>query len=429
MAMFTRVITVTSALALTLTACSSGGGSGSTSTNANPDDGTQLTMWVRAATDQFSKRLVDAYNSSHKNHVALTIIPNDNYLTKVGTAAGSRSLPDILASDVVYTPNYTKQGLFQDISADLKALPYFGSIAKSHVDVASYQGKTYAVPHKLDSSVFFYNKDLFKKAGLDPEKPPKDFAEILDDARKITALGNGITGFDLAGSCGGCGVYTLFPYAWANGAEVLSADGKKVDINNDSFRQIFKLYKQLSDEKLVASSDKSQDGSTWPNNFLAGKVGMLPLGSPIVGDLLKQKKFQWGVTALMSPDGAHTSTFIGGDVAGITATSAHRAQAWDFLKWTLDEQAQVEIIAKNGDLPGRTDLSGNKYTAADPRTKLIADGLKNGHTPYALPFGDLFNNPNGPWVATIRAALYGNDIDKALSDGQAKIQQGLDTAG
>jgi multiple sugar transport system substrate-binding protein len=277
--------------------------------------------------------------------------------------------------------------------------------------------------------VFFYNKDLFKKAGLDPEKPPKNFAEVLDYARKITALGNGVTGFDLAGSCGGCGVYTLFPYAWANGASVLSDDGKKVDINNDSFRAIFKLYKQLSDENLVDSSDKTQDGATWPANFLAGKVGMLPLGSPIVGDLLKQTAFQWGVTPLMSPDGAHTATFIGGDVAGISATSTHKAQAWDFLKWTLEESSQVEIIAKNGDLPGRTDLAGNKYTAADPRTKLIAEGLKNGHTPFALPFGDLFNNPNGPWLATIRAALYGNDLDKALSEGQAKLQQGLDTAG
>jgi multiple sugar transport system substrate-binding protein len=414
-------------LALSVAACG-GGDNKSSTTSGNPDDGTQLTMWVRSATDQFSQRLVDAYNKSHKNHMALTIIPNDNYLTKVGAAAGSKSLPDILASDVVYTPNYTKQGLFKDITSDVKALPYFSSIAKSHVDVASYQDKIYAVPHKLDSSVFFYNKDLFKKAGLDPEKPPANFQDILNDARKITALGNGVTGFDLAGSCGGCGVYTLFPYAWADGQEILSDDGKKVDINNKSFKAIFTLYKQLSDEKLVDSSDKAQDGATWPANFLAGKVGMLPLGSPIVGDLLKQTKFQWGVTPLMSPDGSKTSTFIGGDVAGISATSKHAAQAWDFLKWTLDENAQVEIIAKNGDLPGRTDLSGNKYTAADPRTKLIADGLKNGHTPFALPFGDLFNNPNGPWVATIRAALYGPDIDKALADGQAKIQAGLDAA-
>src|SRR6476620_1035500 len=140
-----------SALALTMAAC--GGGSDNTTTPTNPDDGTKLTMWVRSATDQFSQRLVDAYNASHKNQVELTIIPNDNYLTKVGTAAGSNSLPDILASDVVYTPNYTKQGLFQDLTAEIKALPYYAAIAQSHLQVASLEGKIYAVPHKLDSSV------------------------------------------------------------------------------------------------------------------------------------------------------------------------------------------------------------------------------------------------------------------------------------
>src|SRR5215813_7805112 len=330
-------------------ACSSGGG-GSTSTN--PDDGTALTMWVRSATDQFSQRLVDAYNSSHKNHVDLTIIPNDNYLTKVGTAAGSNSLPDILASDVVYTPNYTKQGLFQDITSELKALPYYSSVAPSHLAVATVNGKIYAVPHKLDSSVLFYNKDLFTQAGLDPNKPPTNFAQILDDARKITALGNGITGWDIAGSCGGCGVYTLFPYAWAAGVNIFSDDGKKVDINNDAFKQIFGLYRQMNAEKLVASSDATQDGSTWPNNFLGGKVGMLALGSPIVGALNAQKIFQWGVTPLMAPDGSATATFIGGDVAGISVNSKHKAQAWNFLSWTLGDDAQVNIIAKNGDLPG-----------------------------------------------------------------------------
>jgi multiple sugar transport system substrate-binding protein len=418
-----RVAVATIAVILGVAAC---GGGSKPPASTNPDDGTKLTMWVRSATDQFSQRLVDAYNASHKNHVTLTIIPNDNYLTKVGTAAGSNSLPDILASDVVYTPNYTKQGLFQDITTELKALPYYSSIAQSHLNVASLNGKIYAVPHKLDSSVLFYNKDLFAKANI--ADPPKNFADILADARKITALGNGVTGFDIAGSCGGCGVYTLFPYAWAAGVKVLSDDGKKVDINNDTFKAIFGLYRQLTQEKLVASSDSTQDGSTWPNNFLSGKVGMLALGSPIVGALQQQKIFQWGVTSLMAPDGSATSTFVGGDVAGISKSSTHKAQAWNFLQWTLDQSAQVDIIAKNGDLPCRTDLTNNQYTASDPRTKFIADGLKNGVTPFALPFGDLFNNPNGPWVETIRGAIYGPDLNKALADGQAKIQAGLDAA-
>ena len=396
--------------------------------SSTPDDGSEITMWVRAATDQFSQRLVDGYNATHKNKVKLTIIPTDQYLPKVGAAAGSKSLPDILASDVVYTPNYTKQGLFKDISADIKALPFASALAKSHLDVASYKGKTYAVPHKLDSSVMFYNKDLYKKAGLDPEKPATNFDEILAHARKINTLGGDVKGFYLAGNCGGCWVYTGFPYAWADGKPTLNEDGTKFDFDNDTYRRIFGLYKTMIDENLVPTATKTEDGSTWAAQFVAGKIGILPLGSPIVSDLLKQKTFEWGVAALPAPGGGKTSTFIGGDVAGISATSKKPTQAWDFLKWSLEENAQVEIITKNGDLPGRTDLSGNKYTAGDPRTKLIAEGLKNGFTPFALPFGDLFNNPNGPWLAAVRGALYTNDMDKSIKEGQQKIQSALDAA-
>jgi multiple sugar transport system substrate-binding protein len=422
-----RVLCTISAVLLTATglaACGDDDNAGS----SNPDDGSELTMWVRAATDQFSQRLVDGYNATHKNKVKLTIIPTDQYLPKVGTAAGSKSLPDILASDVVYTPNYTKQGLFRDISSDIKALPFASGLAKSHLDVSSYKGKTYAVPHKLDSSVMFYNKDLYKRAGLDPEKPPATFTEMLEHARKVNTLGGDIKGFYLAGNCGGCWVYTGFPYAWAAGKPTLNEDGTKFDFDNDTYRKIFGLYKQMIDENLVPTATKTEDGSTWQAQFLAGKIGILPLGSPIVGDLLKQTAFQWGVAALPAPDGGKTSTFIGGDVAGITATSKKPVQAWDFLKWTLEENAQTEIITKNGDLPGRTDLAGNKYTAADPRTKLIADGLVNGFTPFALPFGDLFNNPNGPWLAAVRGALYTSDMDKSIKEGQQKIQAALDSA-
>ena len=56
---------------------------------AGIDDGTQLTMWTRAATEARGQPLVDAYNASHKNQVELTIVPTDDYQAKVGAAAGS----------------------------------------------------------------------------------------------------------------------------------------------------------------------------------------------------------------------------------------------------------------------------------------------------------------------------------------------------
>jgi len=175
----------------------------------NPDDGTTITMWTRAATEAQSKLLVDAYNASHKNKVELTVVPTDNYAQKIATAAGGKALPDLFAADVIFAPNYTSKHLFLDITARIDALPFKDALAPAHIKLGTYQGKKYAIPHTLDLSVIFWNKDLYAKAGLDPEKGPTTLKELTEHARKIQTLGGDINDTTEAGNYGGCGVFTF----------------------------------------------------------------------------------------------------------------------------------------------------------------------------------------------------------------------------
>lgn len=63
--------------------------------------------------------------------------------------------------------------------------------------VATFENRVYGVPLYADVSALFYNKDLFRRAGLDPDKPPTSLAELRAYADKITALGGGIKGYYL----------------------------------------------------------------------------------------------------------------------------------------------------------------------------------------------------------------------------------------
>ena len=391
--------------------------------SGNPDDGTTITMWTRAATEAQSKLLVDAYNASHKNKVELTVVPTDNYAQKIATAAGGKALPDVFAADVIFAPNYTSKHLFLDITDRIDALPFKDKLAPSHIKLGTYQGKKYAVPHTIDLSVIFWNKDLYTKAGLDPEKGPTTLKEMAEHAKKIQALGGDINGTTLGGNCGGCGVFTLWPSIWAAGGDVMNADGTAGTLDSKPVKDTLAIWRQLYADGIAQPGSKDEQGPTWVGRFQSGKVGVGPMPSTTLA-MMEGAGLKVGVIPIPGPDGGQ-STFVGGDVLGISSTTTKADAAWNFLAWSLSDDAQVEVLAKHKDLIARTDLAENKYSAADPRVVTSLKVLAQGKTPYALNFNQTFNDPQGPWLTTMRGALFGPDLDAALAEGNTKVTASL----
>lgn len=406
--------------ALALTACAGTSNSGSEETD-------ELTMWARSSTQDYTQALVDAWNADHDTQINLTIVASDSFQQKVGAAAGAGSLPDILASDVVYAPNYAKQSVYLDITDRVAELPFADDLVSAHIDASTFDGETYAVPHKVDSSFIFYNKDLFAAAGLDPENPPTTYDEIYDAAKAITALGNDTYGVYFPGNCAGCNAYTSFGVARAAEELPISLDGQTADIDSDALADWFGLYQRLYADGLVPPGASTGDSTTQQEPFLQGKVGIWPNGSYSIPVVNESIDFEWGYMPLATADGSGTGTFVGGDVVGVTSSSNYPDQAWEFIEWTLEDDAQVEIVAKSGNLPVRVDLADNEYTSADPRLVEITAGLANGYTPSTLPYGEAINSPNGPWLTAVRGVVFNSDAG-ALAKGQADIQALLDGA-
>ncbi|GAB2602755.1 sugar ABC transporter substrate-binding protein [Streptomyces capparidis] len=421
---------VTGAIALLtaaglVTACGSGdgpdGGGGGTGDVRGVDDGTTLTMWTRAATRPQSEALVEAYNARHRNRIELTVVPTDDYQAKVGAAAGSRDLPDLFASDVVFVPNYTANRLFADLTERVRALPFAEHLARSHIEAGTHEGRKYVVPHTLDLSVLFYNKELYERAKLDPAKPPTSLREWDRHARAVDALGGGVDGTFFGGNCGGCGVFTWWPSIWAAGEEVLDEEGTEALLASDTAKRVYATYRGWVRDGIVAPGARDETGTTWTGVFPKGKVGVMPMPSTTLG--LMPKDLDLGVAPIPGPDGGE-STFVGGDAIGISATSDSADQAWHFLAWSLSEEAQVEVVAAHKDVVARTDLAANRHSEADPRLVTINRLVAHGRTPYAPKFGQTFNDPNGPWLALMRDAVFGDGAsvekhNEAVSDSLA----------
>jgi multiple sugar transport system substrate-binding protein len=413
------------ATATLIVGCSSG--TAEPEQNTDPDNGVVMTMWARNTSNNLAQEIVDAYNSSHKNQINLTIVPNEVYPQKVATAAVAGGLPDLLASDVVYSPNYVAQGLLQDITDRLEALPFYDSLSSAHGEAASLDGNIYGAPFIADSSLILYNKTLFAAAGLDPEKGPTDYDEIYAYAKAVQELNVPDTyGFYFGGNCPGCNAYTMFGNLAAAGEKPFVDDGATANFDTDAMEETLALYKKLWDDGLVAPSAETEDGPNWNTLFNEGKIGILPRGTGNFANL-KDAPFDWGVAALPAPDGSKTSGFVGGDVLGISNASKNVEQAWNFIEWTLSEENQVDVVAKAGSLPSRVDLADNEYSAADPRIVTAIEGQATGYTPATPAYATAINNANGPWLAMVRDYIFTGNPE-AIQDGQKAIQKSIDEA-
>jgi multiple sugar transport system substrate-binding protein len=392
------------------------------------DDGTALTMWSRAATQARSEALVDAYNASHQNQIELRIVPTDEYVAVVGNAAVGNQLPDIISADVVFMPNWTSAGLFTDLTDRIEALPFIDNVGPAHIDASTWDGVKYGLPYVIDLSVWMYNKALFREAGLDPEAPPTTLQEFADAARAIQALGKeGVYGTFFGGACGGCNVFTWWPISWAEGDPIMNADGTEALVDSDTMKEVYRTFGALWDEGVIHPDSQQETGPTWTGYFPTGTIGIMPMPASLSeasSDQLADEDV--GVTPIAGiTDGQ--STFVGGDSIGISKDSQHVDQAWNFIAWSLDDEAQVEVVAKDGGVVARTDLADNQYASVDPRLVMFNEVAGVGVTPLAQNFFAAFNDPQSPWIQLFRAAVF-DDADDAtidqLNDAITTVLQG-----
>lgn len=412
------------ALIVPLAACGGSGNGGTATAEGIPakgtDDGTEITLWTRSPLERQAKNVVEAYNKSHKNQVKLEIIPNDDMEGKVGGASQTDSLPDILAGDVVRIPYWASEGIFTDITKQIDGLDNKADLQQGHIEAGTVDGAEYTLPFITDVSVMVWNKNLYKEAGLDPEQGPKSIDQFVEQAKKVAALNkDGVAGSYLAGQSGGALVFDLFPSVWADGESVMNKDGSEATLDNDSMKGVLDAYKELANTTNgLGAGSKEETGATWTAPFANGKIGVMPYPNTSTTALFDAEKdggFEVGVAPIPGTKEGKTSTFLGGDAMGISKDSKHVAQAWNFLYWLMQSDAQKEVFADQGDTASNIQTLKTAYKDAEPRIQtinsVIIDG--NGQTPKSPAFNEAFNAAGSPWQLLVQNAVWGSGDLKA----------------
>jgi len=415
---------------LALTAC---GSSGSNSASTSPSTfGVNATgtvhFWARQATDGPAIALVKEFNKTHKHlKVVLHLTPPNDDTSQLATAIRAGSPPDVVGLNDIDVPTFSHEGALMDLTKYINALPYKKSLSPGHLALATIGSKYYGLPYLADLSVLWYNKKLFSEAGLNPNDPPTNYAQIMTDATKISALGHGIYGFSFAGDCQGCLGFTMLPSLWADGVHMIHGPlgTQTVDVASDApLKTMLADYRTLWSKKMVPVNDQTQNGLTWGADFEAGKVGILPGDYGFATKMTNPSEF--ADAPLPGVTGDSYSTFDGGDDFVIPAGASNPSGAWEFIKWVL-EPAQQQQYPSLGDTPVRSDILTPAFAAKNPYDAVALKALAKGSVEYTLAYDAVYNEPGSPWFKMFEDAVYSGNLSAGLQEGQSGIQSTLDS--
>lgn len=236
---------------------------------------TTLTLWFPGSNVYPYNILTQKFEQSHPGiTVHVDLVSNADSYIKYTAAIGSGTGPNLIMT-YGYQPVLTW-------AADHLVLPLNQAIRTYHIKLPSYWsvvnealvhgGQIYGVPVEVDEPMLLYNKTMFKKAGLNPNEPPKTIAQLTADARKLTIFKNGtlVQAGLVPADRWGLNVWVrFFGGAWYN-PKVGRFDANQT-ANVAAFKWLASMYTMLGG---VAKATAFESANKVGNAFLAGKEAM-----------------------------------------------------------------------------------------------------------------------------------------------------------
>lgn len=245
-----------------------------------------------------------------------------------------------------------------DLTSNVKALPYFNKYNPAVIaEGTASSGKIIAIPTAAYAQALHYNRQLFTKAGLDPDKPPTTWAEVQADAKQISAR-TGVAGYAEMGKNDNTAGWILTTLAYSLGGRMETGTGKdaKATLNNPQTAAALNMLKTMrwTDNSMGASQDYGW--SDINQAFVAGKVGMYVSGSDVYNNLVQSENIDpkmYGLTTIPLDAGNKQAAVLGGGTLAAVRPDANADEIAASVKWIdfyyeqpLVNQAQAVRNAK-----------------------------------------------------------------------------------
>ncbi|RVT51740.1 ABC transporter substrate-binding protein [Rubrivivax albus] len=273
-------------------------------------------------------------------------------ITKVLTAAKGGDAPHMAV--ILSTDMYTliDEGVvvpFDDLVKTAEQKAWMGGFYPGFMKNSQTGGKTWGIPFQRSTVVMYWNKQLFKDAGLDPERPPQNWAELVDHGKKLTkkdAAGN-VTTWGVQVPSSGFPYWLFQGFTTQNGAVLMNDAGTQTYYDKPEVVQALQYWVDLSRKHGVHPPGVVEWGTT-PKDFFERKAAIIWTTTGNLTNIRKNAGFDFGVAML--PAGKQRGTPTGGGNFYVfkKATAAEREAALKFIQWVTSPKRAAEWAIATG---------------------------------------------------------------------------------
>lgn len=322
-------------------------------------------------------------------------VDDENYKTKIALDLKSGKGADVFGIDGIWTGEFAEAGYIKpldEVAKDSANWDGWAQISEAVQGALSYSGKRYGVPQGADGRVIYYNKTLFKQAGLPEEWAPTSWDEVLEAARKLKTI-SGVTPIQLnAGTAMGeaTTMQGLLPMLVGTGEEIYA--DKKWKGSSAGMKQVMELYKKIYVDEKLGDPVLQQEAAGRDNSFKLfsqNKIGILLEGDYLwrsvinpaegVGTApMKDRDTAVGYTMIpaMAPGkGIRGQNFVsmsGGTGRVLNPNSTHPALAWELLAFMNSPEAYEARLAGTLSITPRKDVNA-KVLSSDKMLTFVND--------------------------------------------------------